>query len=253
MKHPRDRFLTVYGRKPVYELLQTPNVQVDKLLLATNAKGELIQEILDLCKKLNITPLRSTPEQVARISKNPKQDQGIAVDVVVEHMDDWANFVKENENNHTPLGIVALDGVTTPANVGMIIRTCTAMGVSGILLPRKGSSDINSLVIKASAGVVFRSRLLKCETLGESLRLAKRAGYKIYALDASSRSENIYEMDEFHEKAIFVMGNETNGISAAVAPLVDTWLEIPMYNDVESLNVACAATVVCSEWQRRNC
>jgi 23S rRNA (guanosine2251-2'-O)-methyltransferase len=252
MKHPRDRFLTVYGRKPVFELLQTPNLQVDKLMLATNAKGELIKEILDLCKAQDIVPLRATAEQVSRISKNPKQDQGVAVDVVVENMDEWGNFLTENAQNHSRLGVVAIDGVTTPANVGMIIRTCTALGLSGILLPRKGTSDINSLVIKASAGVIFRSRLLKCETLAPSLRLAKEAGYIIYALDAGAKSVDIFKLGEFAEKAIFVMGNETNGISPAVALLVDIWLRIPMYNGVESLNVATAAAILSAEWQRRN-
>jgi 23S rRNA (guanosine2251-2'-O)-methyltransferase len=252
MKHPRDRFLTVYGRKPVHEILQLDNLRIDKLLLAANAKGELIQEILELCKARGIQPLRSTAEQVSRISKNPKQDQGVALDVEVEKMDDWVNFLAENKTNNTRLGIVAMDGVTTPANVGMIIRTCTGLGLSGILMPRKGTSDVNALVIKASAGVIFRARLLKCETLAPALRAAKTEGYAIYALDAGAKSVDMFSLQKFSEKSIFVMGNESVGISPAVAALVDVWLRIPMYNGVESLNVACAAAVLSAEWQRRN-
>lgn len=249
-KHPRDQFLSVYGRKPVMELLQMPDVRIDKLLLAANAKGELIAEILELCRQRGIIPLRSTAQEVSRFSKNPTQDQGIVADVAVEHMDDWNNYLQEQSGNRRPLAVVAFDGVTTPANVGMVIRSATALGVSGILLPRKGCSDLNPLVIKASAGVVFRSHLLKCETLPPALEKAKQAGFLIYALDAGAGSVDIYQQ-QFAERCIFVMGNESVGIAPATARLVDKWLQIPMFNGVESLNVACAASIVAAEWRRR--
>ncbi len=251
-KHPRDRFLSVYGRKPVHELLQMTDIRIDKLLIANNAKGELIAEILDLCKQRGVMPLRSTPQEVARYSKNPTQDQGIVADVIVDNMDEWSNYLQEQSSNSRPLAIVALDGITTPANVGMLIRSCTALGVSGILLPRKGCSDLNPLVIKASAGVVFRSHLLKCETLKPALEQAKQAGFTIYALDAGAGSVDMYALKDFAPRSIFVMGNESVGISPATAPLVDKFLQIPMFNGVESLNVACAASIVAAEWRRRS-
>ena len=191
---------------------------------------------------------RLPPEEVSRFSKNPKQDQGVAADICTPQMDDAIRFLEANKAQK--LNLIALDGVTTPANVGMIIRTCTALGIDGIILPRKGCAKLNSLVIKASAGVVFKSVILKTERLTPVLRKAKELGFAIYSL-SGEQGTAIYKT-EFSDKAIFVMGNETLGVSAATEQLTTQHFAILMTNGVESLNVACAATVVASELMRRS-
>ena len=247
-KHPRDTYITVYGRKPVLELLEMDDVSIAKVLIANKSKGDIIKDILNLCKKKGIEPNWVSAEEVSRISKNPNQDQGLAADVIAPGMDNaqqyFDNFNKEVQKE----AWLALDGVTTPANVGMILRTATALGM-GVILPLKGSSKINPLVVKASAGVVFKSSILKCETLTQALKAAKNCGFSIYGL-AGEEGSNIYR-HEFKKAAIFVMGNESEGVSEQHRNLIDAWLTIPMASGVESLNVACAATVVGSEWMRR--
>jgi 23S rRNA (guanosine2251-2'-O)-methyltransferase len=96
---------------------------------------------------------------------------------------------------------------------------------------------------------VFKSSILKCETLTQALKAAKNCGFSIYGL-AGEEGSNIYRHD-FKKAAIFVMGNESEGVSEQHRNLIDAWLTIPMASGVESLNVACAATVVGSEWMRR--
>lgn len=247
-KHPRDQFLTVYGRKPVIEVLQDDSIRVAKVLLAHKAKGDIIKQILDICTAKGVECIRMTPDEVSRISKNPKQDQGIAADIHTPQMDDALDFLEQQQQKKVKL--VALDGITTPANVGMIIRTCTALGIDGIILPRKGSAKLNSLVIKASAGVVFKSVILKTERLTPVLKKAKENNFAIYSL-SGEQGVNIYTAD-FADKAIFVLGNESLGVSESTENLTTQHFTIPMANDVESLNVACAATVVASEIMRRN-
>jgi 23S rRNA (guanosine2251-2'-O)-methyltransferase len=247
-KHPRDTYITVYGRKPVVELLEMEDVTISKLLIANKSKGDIIKDILALCKKKGIVPQWVSPEEVSRISKNPNQDQGIAADVLAPGMDNAQQYFSNTKLENEAIGWLALDGVTTPANVGMIIRSATALGM-GVILPLKGSSKLNPLVVKASAGVVFKSKLLKCETLDETLKVAKKQGYSVYGL-AGEEGSDIYTQT-FKKHAIFVMGNETEGVSESLRSLIDGWLTIPMAANVESLNVACAATVVASEWMRR--
>ncbi|MCP4440492.1 MAG: RNA methyltransferase [Aureispira sp.] len=246
-KHPRDQFITVYGRKPVKEVLENQELDIDKVLLDKRAKGNIIREILTICKQRGVEVTRVDADRVSKISKNPKQDQGIVADVVSPQAADAASFLEGNQASSTTL--IALDGVTTPTNVGMVIRSCTALGVDGILLPRKGSAKISPLVIKSSAGVVFKSTLLKCERLTPIIKLAKQKGFKIYGL-SGEKGSNIYT-SSFHKKSIFVLGNESNGVSSSIADLVDYWLTIPMANNVESLNIACAGTIVGSEIMRR--
>jgi 23S rRNA (guanosine2251-2'-O)-methyltransferase len=248
-KHPRDTYITVYGRKPVIELLEMEDVSIAKVLIANKSKGDIIKDILNLCKKKGIEPSWVSPEEVSRISKNPNQDQGIAADVVAPGMDNAQQYFENFDQTKSNEAWLALDGVTTPANVGMIIRTAAALGL-GVILPLKGSSKINPLVVKASAGVVFKSRILKCDTLNQALKTAKKQGFSVYGL-AGEEGKNIYHQ-EFKNNAIFVMGNETEGVSEQHREIMDGWLTIPMISGIESLNVACAATVVASEWMRRN-
>ena len=73
-------------------------------------------------------------------------------------------------------------------------------------------------------------------------------GYSIYGL-SGEKGENIYQ-HRFASKGIFVLGNETQGVSEATEACTYTHLSIPMFQGVESLNVACAATIVASEIAR---
>jgi 23S rRNA (guanosine2251-2'-O)-methyltransferase len=224
------------------------DVSIAKVLIANKSKGDIIKDILNLCKKKGIEPNWVSAEEVSRISKNPNQDQGLAADVIAPGMDNAQQYFDNFNKDVQKEAWLALDGVTTPANVGMILRTATALGM-GVILPLKGSSKINPLVVKASAGVVFKSSILKCETLTQALKAAKNCGFSIYGL-AGEEGSNIYR-HEFKKAAIFVMGNESEGVSEQHRNLIDAWLTIPMASGVESLNVACAATVVGSEWMRR--
>lgn len=247
MKHPRDQFLTIYGRKPVLEILQDDKLDIAKVFMAKKAKADIIKKILTACERRGIEVIRMDAAQVSRMSKHPKQDQGVAADINTPQMDDAVHFLEAHQYKN--LQLIALDGITTPANVGMIIRSCTALGINGIILPRKGCAKLNSLVIKASAGVVFKSRILKCERLTPVLKKAKQLGYTIYGL-SGEKGQNIYT-ESFTAKGLFVMGNETKGVAPSTETLTDKHLFIPMTNGVESLNVACAATVVASELMRR--
>jgi 23S rRNA (guanosine2251-2'-O)-methyltransferase len=247
MKHPRDQFLTIYGRKSVLEILENESLNIAKVFIARKAKADIIMNIIAACERRGIEVLRIEADQVSRMSKHPKQDQGVAADIHTPHMDDAIQFLEQHKGEH--LQLIALDGVTTPANVGMVIRSCTALGIDGIILPRKGCAKLNSLVIKASAGVVFKSRILKCERLTPVLKKAKDLGFDVCSL-SGEKGENIYG-EEFRSKSIFVVGNETEGVSPQTEALTDKHLFIPMANEVESLNVACAATVVASEVMRR--
>ncbi len=237
--HPRDRFLTVYGRKPVLEVLADPAREVAKLFVSQRARGPIVDEILAQAAARSVAVERVSPERVSRISRRPKQDQGVAADVRAPAMRPLAALLEEDAPRRR---LLALDGVTTPANVGMILRSATVLGLDGVIVPRRGVPEIGPLVIKASAGVAFRARILRCERLEDGLSDAKLAGFGVYGL--SDRGARTLGEGALYDRAIFVLGNETEGVGEAVAPLVDEWLRIPMAEDGDSLNVAAAAAVV---------
>ena len=247
MKHPRDQFLTIYGRKPVVEILHEDGVEIEKIFLAKKAKGDIIKQIIERCDLIDVPIFRVSPEEVSRISKNPKQDQGVALDIRTPLFDHAAHFL--DHLDRSDIKLLAIDGVTTPANVGMIIRNVSAFGLDGVIIPWKGTAKLNALVIKASAGTLFKTVVLRCERLAPILKKAKQLDFEIITLEGKA-SDTMYDT-QFSSRSIFVLGNETHGVSQAVRDESSLPLSIPMSNGVESLNVACAAAVIGCEVSRR--
>ena len=98
------------------------------------------------------------------------------------------------------------------------------------------------LVIKASAGNLFKAPIIRCETVVEALEKLRSHGYRVAALEANGE-QSLFELN-VEGSMVCVLGGETEGISPAVQALVDTRLSIPMAHGVESLNVAVTAALV---------
>jgi 23S rRNA (guanosine2251-2'-O)-methyltransferase len=190
--------------------------------------------------------VQSAPaERVKKLAGNGRQDQGVFADVVAPRM-----LPLDVALAHADLRtVLVLDGITTPANVGMIIRSATAAGIDGIVVPRRGVASIDPMVVKASAGVAFRAPILKAFTAAEAVGALKAAGFRVVGLDAEG-DDDLFTA-HLPEPVAFVLGSETAGPGPEVVALVDTWVSIPMAGGVESLNVSAAAAVVCFELVRR--
>ncbi len=236
-----DKILTVYGRKPVLEALQEKDVEVHRLHLAdSNKSGGIVSEILTLAKAKGAEVIYHDRKALSRISKNSKQDQGVAVDLVCQGYANYKDFLAQPPRRNYEL--LALDGITNPQNLGMIIRSACAGGIDGILLPSKGTAKIDPLVIKASAGTLFKATILRCDNLAEALGEFQAAGASICGLSSHANLE-LNQLDESGAR-IFVLGNETEGVSDAVSKLSDVLVSIPMNNGVESLNVAVTGSLI---------
>ncbi|WP_329055466.1 RNA methyltransferase [Amycolatopsis sp. NBC_01488] len=243
---PKDRFLTVYGRKPVLEALADDGLRVDKVILADTARGPGAAEIQRAAKAAGVMVQRASAHRVKVLAGNGKQDQGVLADVVAPRMRALDTALSDRR---PPSRVLLLDGITTPANVGMILRTATAAGLEGVIVPRRGVAALDPLVVKASAGVAFRAPVLRCGSAREAAELLTEAGYGLYALGASART-TVFDVD-LPQRAAFVLGGETGGVGAEVGELVTEWVSIPMPGDVESLNVSAAAAVLSFELVRR--
>lgn len=236
-----DSLLTIYGRKPVLEALEDSSLPVHKLHLAdSNRKDQLISRIEHLATERNIQIAHWDRKGLSRISKNARQDQGVALDLALPHYGTAEAFLEEKRGTHFEL--LALDGITNPQNLGMIIRSACAGGIDGIILPRKGCAQIDPLVIKASVGTLFKTRILRCDQLAPVLEKFAGIGARVCAL--SSHADDTLRTIDNSEPNIFVLGNETHGVGAAVEKACTHRLRIPMQNGVESLNVAITAALI---------
>mgnify|MGYP000911881828 CR=1 FL=1 len=235
-----ENILTIYGRNPVQEALADDSLHIEKIHLASsNQKSGVIDSFLKICDRKKIPIAYHTREELSRISHNGKQDQGVAADI---HCPKLRNAANLNAKDLKFGRIIALDCVTNPQNLGMIIRSVCAGFLDGIILPQEGCSPINPLVIKASTGTVFRTNIYRCKSLTTTLKDLKHNGFSIACLDASA-SASLFESKQ-NKPIIYVLGNESEGVQNEVQALCDQKLSIPMNNGVESLNVAITAALI---------
>jgi len=237
------QFLTLFGRKPVLEALQEPTVECHRLHLAdSNKPSTLLDKLIELTHSKGGEVQWHSKKELSRISKNSRQDQGVAADIR------WAGYqsleqllVKIASSDH-PIRLLALDGITNPQNVGMILRSATAGKINGVILPNHNGAGITPLTIKASAGTVFRSNIFHCEEINTALSLLKKARVDI-AILSSHANKSLFEYQS-NNTIVYVLGNESEGVSQKTLSLADTKLKIPMNNGVESLNVAVTAALI---------
>lgn len=241
--NPRDRFITVYGRKPVLEALADDRLTVDKVLVADNAGGPQISQLLRQAAQRGVEVLRVPPARVTKVSRNGRQDQGVVADIVAPALRRLSDDVARSLDGP----VLVLDGVTNPQNVGMILRTATAAGLAGIVLPRAGVPDLSPLVIKASAGVALDAPVLKADDARSAVAILRGAGFTVFGL-AADAARSLWDPRPFPAASAFVLGSETGGIRVEV----DERIGVPMAGGVESLNVAVTAGVVCFELVRRS-
>jgi 23S rRNA (guanosine2251-2'-O)-methyltransferase len=245
-RSPKDTFITVYGRKPVLEALGDADLAVDKVVLADDARGEPVRAILTAARERGVPVQRASAHRVKVLAGNGRHDQGVLADVVAPRMQPVDEFLLDLGNDAG--AVLVLDGVTNPANVGMVLRSATAAGLDGVLLPRRGVPAIDPLVVKASAGVAFRAPVLRASTAEEGCAALRDGGFTVFGLDAAGAS--LFDA-ELPRRVALVLGNETGGISPSVAAVCAGTLAIPMAGGVESLNVASAAAVAAFELRRR--
>ena len=139
---------------------------------------------------------------------------------------------------------LALDGIQDPGNLGTIIRVADWYGIDTIYCSRDTADAWSPKVVQATMGSIARVHIIYCD-LEQLLRETTLAIYGT-VLDGN----NIYAQQLAHE-GIIVMGNEGNGISAPIRQLLTHRLLIPqMRPGAESLNVAIATAIVCSEFRR---
>lgn len=232
-----DSLITLYGRNVAVEVLRDDAVQIHKLHLSkSNRTDETIEEIMALAEMRGVEIKYHTKESLSRISKNSAQDQGVAIDVVSQNYRSVSAIATDLPDSFR---LLALDGINNPQNLGMIVRSAAASKIDGIVLPRRNSTKLSPLVMKASAGTLFKIPIYYCEDLSEILTLSDTA-----IITLSSHAKDDIHSLKIPSRSIFVLGNESEGVSDAVMRASTHSVSIPMHRGVESLNVAVTAGIV---------
>ena len=142
-----------------------------------------------------------------------------------------------------------LDHITDVRNLGAIARTAECAGVDAILLPDKGSAQVNQDAIKTSAGALYKVPVCRYQSVRETVIFLKNSGLKIIA--ATEKANDDYTGIDMKQPLALILGSEESGISAELLVLADELTQIPIMGEIQSLNVSVAAGVILYEILRQ--
>jgi 23S rRNA (guanosine2251-2'-O)-methyltransferase len=232
----------IYGIHAVEELVNKNRQSIDKIYFNDRNKTGKLFELLKIVKKEKIS-YACIPEQKLNKMSNNLPHQGVVAFRTVRPYDDEKKLWEILENTENPLFILPA-GIEDPGNLGAIIRSSRAFGVSAILFERKGVVPLNATVAKTSVGTIENAVLIKPDNLEAVVKKMKE--YGVFTIGADSRGENLTKTD-FRKPLLIITGGEHDGIPAYLAKLCDKTVAIPMSKEVESLNVSVAMGILLYE------
>ncbi len=229
--------MLVYGRNVARELLNK-NEKVLKIILQ---EGFDDKSIISLIENKNIKVEYKQKREIDNLAK------GVHQGILLSIPDYKYKSIEEILNDKTSF-VVILDHIEDPHNFGAIIRTCEAAGVDAIIIPKDRQVQINSTVMKTSAGTLDDMNIVLVSNLVNAIEKLKDNGFWIVgtALD----SELDYRDIDYSGKQALVIGNEGKGMSQIVTKACDYIAKIPMYGKTNSLNASVASGIMIYEMIR---
>ena len=252
----KDKAFVVEGIKLVDEALEYGKVL--EVVCAESLYDELISGDLSGNRLLaendkNITnyvkkgsSLLVVSDMVFKSLSETKTPQGI---LAVAEMPDYRlldkRFLEQAYTKNGKIKLLVLEDTADPGNLGTIMRTAEAAGVTGVIMG-KGTVDIfNPKVVRSTMGSIFRLPFTYAEDLKETIQKLKTQGISFYATHL--KGEKSYKDIKYSDRSAIIVGNEARGLSDEVADLADTYVLIPMQGKVEPLNAAVAAALMMYE------
>lgn len=226
--------MLVYGRNVAKEILNN-NKKVKKITLLENFSDK---EILSLIEKRKIKVEYLNKKGFSRFDKF--SHQGIILDIDDFCYTDYSLFFDEENAK-----VVILDHIEDPHNLGAIIRTCEAAGITGIIIPKDRSVDVNSTVMKTSAGALENVKISRVTNLISVIDELKENGF--WVVGTAMENAVDYRDIDYTGKMALVIGNEGKGMSKSITEACDYIAKIPMYGKINSLNASVAAGIMIYE------
>ncbi|QIJ63385.1 23S rRNA (guanosine(2251)-2'-O)-methyltransferase RlmB [Streptomyces sp. JB150] len=240
----------VVGRNPVYEALREGVPATTLYVQQFIDNDERVREALQLAAERGNINLMEAPRPELDRMTNGLNHQGLVLQVPpyeYAHPEDLLDAAADEGED--PL-IVALDGVTDPRNLGAVVRSASAFGGHGVLVPERRAAGMTAGAWKTSAGTAARTPVARATNLTRALEQYKKAGVVVVGLAADGEVE-LGELEALDGPVAIVVGSEGKGLSRLVGETCDFRVRIPMPGGAESLNAGVAAGIVLYEAARR--
>lgn len=245
-REKRESNHQVYGIRAVMEAIESGK-EIESLFIQRGLSGHLLNELKQLIKAYNISYQQVPVEKLNRITR--KNHQGVIAvisPIIYQRIEDVLPIIYEK--GEVPL-LLMLDGITDVRNLGAIARSAECSGVHAIIVPKKGSAEINPDTIKTSAGALYKIDVCREESLSKTIRFLQDSGVRVVVCTEKTQ-DLIYSVD-FTAPTAIIMGSEDVGVSDDLIRISDNLAKIPMFGEIGSLNVSVASGIVLYEVVRQ--
>lgn len=226
--------MIVYGRNVAFEYLKNYKKDIRKIIIQDGFNDK---KLLSALENTKFDVIYKDKRYMDDLSKGVHQ--GIILDVMDYQYTSLNDLLKSDAKF-----VVILDHLEDPHNFGAIIRTSEAALVDAIIIPQDREVQVNSTVMKTSAGALAKMNICRVTNLVQTINKLKDDGFWIVgtAMDGTD-----YRQIDYSGKIALVVGNEGNGMSRLVRESCDFVASIPMRGEINSLNASVATGIMIYE------
>ena len=231
-KQNKNKF--IYGTHSVKAALENKQRKKYNLYITQKATNRIKQKI-----DKNINVIIADTKKLEKLTNKDAVHQGIVLECdELEFLDASETFVFAQDKL-----IVALDQITDPHNVGAIMRSATALGIEGMILPHRNSAPQSGVLAKAASGALDMMKIMETRKLAKTLTDMEKIGFEIVGLDSEAEM-NLEQIVKDNEKPIvLVLGAEGKGMRENTRENCTKLAKLEMKGPIKSLNVSNAATL----------
>ncbi len=230
----------VCGRNAVRELIRSGK-PIDKILVQKGEREGSIRILVAEAVAKGIAVIEADKNKIMSYGKNT---QGVCALVPEREYASLEDILQNAESKGQPPFIIILDHVADPHNLGAVIRSACCAGAHGVIIPKRNAATLNSTAVKASAGGAEYVPVCRVANIAQTVEELKKKNIWVYGAEAGG---NDFRKTDFKGATALVFGSEGDGISRIVKEKCDEIVSIPMFGQINSLNVSVAAAIVMFE------
>ena len=238
----------IYGRNAVTELLKSGR-SVNKILFAEGTLDGSAQKIFALAKTAGVIVEFLRREKLDKLCNG--KHQGVAAFVAAADYSTVEEILSLAESKGEPPFVILLDELEDPQNFGAILRTAEAVGVHGVIIPKRRSVQLNATVFKTSAGAAEYVKVAQVTNVAQTLKNLRGRGLKVVGSDMGAAVD--FQQADLSGAIVLIIGNEGKGMRRLTRENCDLLIKIPMVGKINSLNASAAGAVLMYEIFNRRC
>jgi 23S rRNA (guanosine2251-2'-O)-methyltransferase len=239
----------IYGRRPALEVVKAGKRHLYEAVLPPDGHDSPeVGELRGLLLERGVPFKRVEREELDELCEGGNH-QGVALRAGGFPYISFEQVIHDVKEDASAL-VLILDHIEDPQNVGSVLRTADAAGVTAVVLPEDRAAGVTPGVVRASAGAAEHMRVAKVVNLVRAMKELQEAGVWITGLDFGPDTKP-YTTVDFKGRVALVVGSEGRGISRLVRESCDFLASLPMKGRVESLNAGVAGAIALYEIVRQ--